>query len=62
MIAESVLFGRAGRTHLKQGPGGKFRVVGMIRAGTTGLVLRQHRDGWCQLDLSVPNITLTVCP
>lgn len=31
------------------GPGGNFRVVGMMRRGATAPVIEHHPDGWCKL-------------
>jgi hypothetical protein len=38
------------------GPGGEYRVIGMMRAGTSGRVL-DRREGWHKLSLSVPGGT-----
>jgi len=31
------------------GPGGQFRVIGMMRGGTSARILQRHPDGWCRL-------------
>jgi hypothetical protein len=32
------------------------RVVAIMRRGVTGVVVGYHRDGWCQLDISAPDV------
>jgi hypothetical protein len=36
------------------GPGGRFDIICMMRAGEKGVALEHHPDGWCKLELDVP--------
>lgn len=38
---------------IHEGPGGQFKIVGMMREGTTASVLGRHADGWLNLKLDV---------
>jgi uncharacterized protein YraI len=31
------------------GPGGQYKVIGMMKAGQTATVYQRHRDGWYEL-------------
>jgi uncharacterized protein YraI len=33
------------------GPGGQYKVIGMMKAGQTATVYQRHRDGWYELGL-----------
>jgi len=52
------------------GPGGQFKVIGMMPADEMGAVLDYHRDGWCKLRIVKGTVTegwvakdhLTNCP
>jgi len=52
------------------GPGGQFKVIGMMLKAEMGAVLDYHRDGWCRLRIVKGTVTegwvakdhLTNCP
>jgi len=40
------------------GPGGQFKVIGMMPAAEMGAILEYHRDGWCKLRIVTDTVTV----